>query len=251
MIPIKKILLSSAALIALVSTASAADLAARPYTKAPALLPIASTNWSGFYIGGEGGGAFGRDSLFFPTPLTTTGTFDTSGAIAGGVAGYNWQAAGSNLVFGVEGNFDWANIRGTAVCPNIALNCTTKIDSIFTGTGRIGYAWDSVMLYAKGGYASSRGRADGIVPATGAINDGARVTRDGYTLGAGLEYMFAPNWSAKVEYDYYRFDAKRVNGLTPGGVFVELIDLQSRDVHAVKAGINYHFNFGGPVVARY
>ena len=247
----KNVALGLLAAVAMTGTAVAADMAPR-YAKAPPAIAVQVTNWTGLFIGGEGGGAWGRDRMDFPTPLTTTGTYDTSGAIAGGVIGYNYQAPGSNWVFGVEGNFDWADIKGSAVCPNIAFNCRTKIDSIFTGTGRLGYAWDRVMVYGKGGYAWARGRADVVVPATGVINDGSSVDRDGYTLGAGLEYMFAPNWSAKVEYDYYHFNTKRVNGNTPAGAFVELIDVNGRDLHAVKGGINYHFNWGGSaVVAKY
>ena len=194
----------------------------------------------------------GPDSLFFPGPLTTTGRFDTSGGIAGGVVGYNWQAPGTSWVFGVEGNFDWANISGSATCPNVIFNCRTNLNEIFAGTARIGYAWSSALLYVKGGYAWTNDRADVVVPATGAINDSTgRTGRDGYTLGAGVEYMFAPNWSAKVEYDYYNFNSKTLSANTPAGVFVENITLTNYSVNSLKAGINYHFNWGGPVVARY
>jgi outer membrane immunogenic protein len=127
---------------------------------------------------------------------------------------------------------------------NAAFNCRTNLNEIFTGTGRIGYAWNSVMLYAKGGYAWTNDRADVVDPATNAISDGtSRTGRDGYTLGAGLEYMFAPDWSAKVEYDYYNFGSKTLNGNTPAGVFVESITLANYSVN--------HFNWGSPVVARY
>jgi outer membrane immunogenic protein len=229
--------------------ASAADMAVKaPMYKAA---PVLMTNWTGIFIGGEAGGGWARDSLFFPVPLTTTGRYDISGAVAGGVIGYNWQAPGSNWVFGVEGNFDWADIKGSTACPNVAFNCRTRLDEIFTGTGRIGYAWDKVMLYAKGGYAWTNDRVQVIVPATGAVNDSARTGRDGYTVGAGLEYMFAPSWSAKVEYDYYRFDGKTVNATNPGGVFVEPINMTGLSVNTVKGGINYHFNWNGPVVAKY
>lgn len=244
-------LVSAVVFLSSTAVASAADLAARPYTKAPPPIAVPFTNWSGFFIGGEGGGAWGRDNLFFPTLLTTTGNYDTSGAVAGGVVGFNWQAPGANWVFGVEGNFDWADIKGSATCPNPAFSCRTKIEAIYTGTGRIGYAWDKTLIYAKGGYAWAEGRVDVVVPATRAINDGSRADREGYTVGAGLEYMFAPNWSAKVEYDYYNLDTRRVNGTTPAGAFIELIDVRSRDIHAVKGGINYHFNWGGPFLAKY
>ena len=214
--------------------------------------PNPMLDWSGFYIGAEGGGGFGRDSLFFPAAGTSTGGFDTSGAIAGGVIGYNWQAPGSSWVFGLEGNFDWADIGGSTICPNTAFNCGTNLNEIFTGTGRIGYAWNSVLMYAKGGYAWTNDRADVFDPVTGAIGDSTgRNGRDGYTLGVGLEYMFAPNWSAKVEYDYYNFGGRTLNANTPGGAFVEPITMTNYSVNAVKAGINYHFNWGSPVVARY
>jgi outer membrane immunogenic protein len=237
--------------IGLAGAASAADLA----TKAPAYRapPVMLTNWSGLFIGVEGGGGWGRDSLFFPGPLTATGGFDTSGAVAGGVIGYNWQTPGSSWVFGLEGNFDWADIKGTTICPNPTFNCGTKIDQIHTATGRIGYAWDKVMVYGKGGYAWSNERAEVVVPGTGAINDATGWTgRDGYTLGAGLEYMFVPNWSAKIEYDYYHFDGKTRAANTPAGVFIENITMNSRDVNVVKAGLNYHFNWSpSPVLAKY
>jgi outer membrane immunogenic protein len=251
---VKKFLFGAIGILAagLTVPASAADLPARTYTKAPMMAPSPMLDWSGFYIGAEGGGGFGSDSLFFPAAGTSTGRFDTSGAIAGGVIGYNWQAPGSSWVFGVEGNFDWADIGGSTVCPNVAFNCGTNLNEIFTGTGRIGYAWNSVLMYAKGGYAWTNDRADVVVPGTGAIGDSTgRAGRDGYTLGVGAEYMFAPNWSAKVEYDYYNFGARTMNGNTPAGAFVEPITMTNYSVNAVKAGINYHFNWGSPVVARY
>jgi len=249
-----KLLLGTIGILAagLAVPASAADLPARTYSKAPMMEPSPMVDWSGFYIGAEGGGAFGSDNLFFPAALSTTGRFDTSGAMAGGVVGYNWQAPGSNWVFGVEGNLDWADISGTAVCPNVAFNCRSNLNEIFTGTGRIGYAWNSVLLYAKGGFAWTNDQTDVVDPVAGGIVDGTgRVGRDGYTLGAGLEYMFAPGWSAKVEYDYYNFGATTVSGNTPTGVFIEPITLTNYSVNSVKAGINYHFNSGYPGVARY
>ncbi len=239
--------------VGLAVPASAADLPARTYSKAPMMQPSPMVDWSGFYIGAEGGGAFGSDNLFFPDPFfpSATGRFDTSGAMAGGVVGYNWQAPGSNWVFGVEGNLDWADINGTAICPSGA-SCSSNLNEIFTGTGRIGYAWNSVLLYAKGGFAWTNDRADVVDPVAGGIIDSTgRVGRDGYTLGAGLEYMFAPGWSAKVEYDYYNFGATTVSGSTPGGAFVEPITLANYSVNSLKAGINYHFNSGYSGVSPY
>jgi outer membrane immunogenic protein len=247
----KKLAVALCALAATTVAASAADMPMKAYTKAPAVVvPVMS--WTGFYIGAEGGYGWGRDNFNFPVSLTTTNRFDTSGGIAGGVVGFNWQAPGTNWVFGVEGNFDWANIRGSAPCPNPAFSCRSNLNEIFTGTGRIGYAWSSVLLYAKGGYAWTNDRSEAVIVATQVVGETAnRVGRDGYTVGAGAEWMFAPSWSAKVEYDYYSFDTKAVNFNTPAGVFVEPVSLARYSVNAIKAGINYHFNWGGPVVAKY
>ena len=110
----------------------------------------------------------------------------------------------------------------------------------------------SMLLYAKGGFAWTNDQTDVVDPVAGGIVDGTgRVGRDGYTLGAGLEYMFAPGWSAKVEYDYYNFGATTLSGNTPAGVFVEPITLTNYSVNSVKAGINYHFNSGYPGLPRY
>ncbi len=247
----KKFLLGTVALAAMgMAPAFAADLPARTYTKAPPMIaPVLS--WTGFYIGGEGGGGWGRDAVDFPAFLTTTGRYDTSGPLAGGVIGYNWQTPGG-FVFGVEGSFDWADIKGNALAPSGIHVVNTKLDSLYSGTGRIGYAWNSVLIYAKGGYAYTNTKLDITSIGTGIVTERASSGRDGYVVGAGLEYMFAPNWSAKVEYNYYNFGSKGVTTYSPiTGIAVEPATIRSTDLHVVKAGINYHFNWGGPLVARY
>jgi outer membrane immunogenic protein len=114
-------------------------------------------------------------------------------------------------------------------------------------TGRVGYTWGPALLYVKGGYAYSDNNetlALAGAPVVFALDSGHR---DGYTVGAGLEYMFAQNWSAKVEYQYYDFGSSRFvapAALVPFGSF-------RNDDHTVKAGLNYRFNLGGPVVAKY
>ena len=247
----KLIVSAAAVLLAGVSAASAADLAARPYTKAPVVAPTPVVNWTGLFIGVEGGGGWGRDNWFYPGPGTTT-NHDISGAVAGGVIGYNWQAPGSNWVFGVEGNLDWADVKGSALCPNPTLNCSSSIGTLFTATGRVGYAWSSALFYVKGGGAWTQDRDRVNSVATGALFSSSNNNRSGYTVGVGLEYMFAPSWSAKVEYDYADFGTSHMQLVTPaggndtaGGTDVRL------DVNTVKVGINYHFNWGGPVVAKY
>jgi outer membrane immunogenic protein len=239
----KKFLLGTVALVALGATAPAlaADLAARPYTKAPppAYAPI--YNWTGFYIGGHLGGAFAGDN--------NLGGDD--GRFFGGVqAGADYQFAPS-WVIGVEAQYSWLanNDNNGRVFPGGTV-ASLNNDQMGSVTGRLGYTWGPALLYAKGGYAWKDGNnlnaSIGGVPVAFAT-DGNH--RDGYTVGAGLEYMFAPNWSAKVEYQYYNFgDTTFIAGPA------DIVGVRFRDdVHTVKAGINYRFNWGapGPVVAKY
>ena len=237
----KKFLLGTVALVALGAAvpAMAADLAARPYTKAPAYAaPI--YNWTGFYIGGHVGGAFaGNNSL--------TGN---NGRFLGGVqGGFDYQFAQS-WVLGAEAQYSWLsnNNNNGVVFPGGVL-ITSKNDQLGSVTGRLGYTWGPALLYAKGGYAWKDGNNLNVTNAAGVpvafTTNGNH--RDGYTVGAGLEYMFAPSWSAKVEYQYYNFGSTT---FTTGPAVI--VGTRFRDdEHTVKAGINYRFNWGGPVVARY
>ncbi len=115
-------------------------------------------------------------------------------------------------------------------------------------TGRVGYTWGPGLVYVKGGYAySDNNETLTTLAGAPAIFAFDSNHSNGYTVGGGLEYMFAPNWSAKAEYQYYNFGSSRF--VTPA----QLIPLGSftTDDHTVKVGVNYRFNVGGPVVARY
>ena len=248
----KKFLLGTVGLLALAiaAPASAADLAARPYTKAPMLAPAVVYNWTGFYIGGHIGGAWRNNNNTFGG---ITGGNGDDGRFLGGVqGGADYQFAGSNLVIGIEGQYSWLardNNNGSIFPAGPAAGFVFYNDQRALGsvTGRIGYAWGPALLYAKGGYAYSETR--NYLTFAGAPFLGAydRGRRDGYTVGAGLEYMFTPNWSVKGEYMYYNFDNYR---FTTPVVLAPFGDWRN-DVHTVKLGLNYRFNFGGPVVARY
>jgi len=234
----KKLLL--AATVAALSSTSvfAADLAARPYTKAPAYVaPI--YNWTGFYVGAQIGGAFDGSSGFTTTDPLVSGSRDKSSFLGGGVVGYNYQFA-PNWVLGVEGEFNGlSNNRHTFTDGTDVISA--KNDWLASVTGRLGYTWGVGMIYAKGGVAF---RDNGGIASTSAFAVDRNDT--GYTVGGGLEYMFAPAWSAKIEYQYYNFDRTTVAfGAAPSVVSYK------DDLHTVKAGINYHFNWGGPVVAKY
>ena len=238
----KRILLGAVAMIVFAAPAAAADLQARPrpYTKAPAYTaPEVVYNWTGFYIGGHLGGAFaGNNSLE-----------GSGGRFLGGVqGGFDYQFA-PNWVVGAEAQYSWlANNNNNGVLFPGGTLVTTNNDQLGSVTGRLGYTWGPALLYAKGGYAFRDNNNIGVtvagVPQPFTTNG---RHQDGYTVGAGLEYMFAPNWSAKAEYQYYNFGSTT---FTTGPA--DILGTRFRnDEHTVKAGINYRFGWGGPVAARY
>src|SRR5712672_4476466 len=200
----KKFLLGAVGFVALVLTApaSAADLAARPYTKAPPMI-AAIYDWSGFYIGANGGWGSSRNCWdFLPVAggVTPEGCHDATGGVAGGQVGYRWQSGG--WVFGLEAQGDWADLRGSNTSQAFPgfIN-RSKIDAFGLFTGQIGYAWNNALLYVKGGAAVTDNRYEGVLTATNTVLDRTTQTRWGGTVGAGIEFGFAPNWSAAVEYD--------------------------------------------------
>lgn len=243
----KKFLLASAALITLSATAPAlaADLGARTYNKAPMMAPAAVYNWTGFYIGGHIGGAFSDHNNDFGTSFTSSNN-DSNGRFLGGVqAGYDYQFA-PNWVLGVEGQYSWlgSSNNNNVIGTGFGFNSDRRELGSFTGS--LGYTWGPAMLYFKGGYAYSDSR-DTMTFNGLPVTTFNRGSRDGYTVGGGLEYMVAQNWSAKVEYMYYDFD-RNFSGTY--GTHVGSGNYRD-DEHTIKAGLNYRFNWGGPVVARY
>jgi len=242
----KNFLLATVALIAVGAAlpAGAADLGSRPYyNKAPAPAYMAPIyNWTGFYIGGHVGGAFSSDSNF--TGLATGN--NGNGRFLGGVqVGADWQFA-PNWVLGAQGQYSWVGGHVGAAFPGgFAYNNNQR--GLGSVTGRVGYTWGPGLVYVKGGYAYSDNSERvtlGGVP-TAFLLDGNHS--NGYTVGTGLEYMVAPNWSVKGEYMYYNFGSTRFvtpAALAPFGSF-------HTDDHTLKLGVNYRFNFASPVVARY
>jgi outer membrane immunogenic protein len=236
----KKILLGAAALAAFAGQAFAADMPARTYSKAPPpyTAPAVVYNWTGFYIGGHVGGAF----------TDGTNLLGSDARFLGGVqGGFDYQFA-PNWVVGAEAQYSWlggGNNSGV-LFPGGTL-VTGNSSQLGSATGRVGYTWGPALLYAKGGYAwrdnNNIGVSVGGAPAA-FTTDGNR--KDGYIVGAGLEYMFAPNWSAKAEYQYYNFGNTT---LTSGPA--DVVGTRFRDdEHTVKVGVNYRFGWGGPV-AKY
>src|SRR3954468_11070519 len=181
----KNLLLAAVSLVALGATAPAvaADLAARPYTKAPAMV-AAIYDWSGFYIGVNGGGGSAH-STWDLVGGGREGSHDATGGTVGGQIGYRMQSG--QWVFGIEGQGNWADISGDNVSALFATRNRTKIDALGLFTGQVGYAWNNVLLYAKGGAAVTDDKYT-ITNAAGAFLASTSNTRWGGVVGAGLEY---------------------------------------------------------------
>lgn len=250
----KKVLLVTASLIALgaAAPAMAADLAARPYAKAPPMI-AAVYDWSGFYIGANGGWGSSHNSwtntavggvLFAPLG---EGSHDASGGTVGGQIGYRFQSG--NWVFGLEAQGNWADFSGSNVSlAGLGTTNRTKIEAFGLFTGQIGYAFNNALFYVKGGAAVTDNKYEGLF--LGAVVDRATDTRWGGTVGVGLEYGFAPNWSVAAEYDHLFMgtNSRQFTGVFPVAGITRNDDIK-QDADLVTVRLNYRF--GGPVVGRY
>ena len=251
----KKLVLAVSILVLGTAAASAADMAPR-YYKAPPPVAMAVYNWSGFYAGINGGWGSSHNcwtrtaTAGIPVLAVSEGCHDSSGGTIGGQVGYRWQAG--PWVFGLEAQGNWADFSGrniSLIAP-LATN-RTKIDAFGLFTGQVGYAWNNVLAYVKGGAAVTDNRYEGLATFGGFVTDRASDTRWGGTVGAGVEYGFAPNWSAALEYDHmfmgntnYIFTSVfPVAGLNTRNESI------TQDVDLVTVRVNYRF--GGPIVARY
>jgi outer membrane immunogenic protein len=270
----KKTVLSAFVVGALLSgPAMAADLPARMVTKAPPL-PVLY-NWTGFYIGGNAGYAWGSSDVTTSTIFDPAGYFaatsvpgvnaagigsiDPRGFTGGGQIGYNWQTG--TLVFGLEADFeffrqdDTRSITSPYPAPfgasNFTLHQNVKTDWLFTLRPRAGIAANNWLFYVTGGLAVTELKtsftfADTFGPssASGAASD----TKAGWTVGGGIEYGLTPNWTIRAEYLFVHFDDVtltstnlRNNGAGvsfPQNVFTHSADLQS---NIVRGAINYKF----------
>jgi outer membrane immunogenic protein len=213
------VMVGVAALLGVIGQANAADMGRpRPAPMAPVYAPVYS--WTGFYLGVNGGGGWG-DSTW----SNQTSSFNTSGGMVGGTLGYNWQFG--QTVVGIETDLDWANIKGSGAC---AFGCETRNNWVGTVRGRLGYAWDRFMPYVTGGLAYGNVEAN---PSFGFISND--TTNVGWTIGAGVEFALAQNWTAKVEYLHYDLGDFTCTTCAPTSTTVDF----KADV--VRAGLNYRF----------
>jgi outer membrane immunogenic protein len=280
----RKLLLTvaSVALAGVLGTvaAFAADLAPH-YTKAPVMAP--GYNWTGFYVGANVGGQWGRgdpttSTVFDPTAYFAASSVTAIAAVGaqrvnrssvtgGFTAGYNWQI--NNAVLGLEGDINYFGFKGSAtgsaVYPCCAptgftVSSSVSADWLATIRGRIGFlAAPTWLLYATGGAAIAEVKGNfNFTDTFAAATESAAIrdTRVGWTVGAGTEYAVGNGWSLKAEYLYVdlgRASTTSTNlaafvgpGTFPSNVFTHSVDIKS---NIVRVGVNY--KFGGPVVARY
>lgn len=217
----KKLLLASTLLASLAVSAQAADLG----YKKPSVVPVmAQYNWTGFYVGIQGGYGFGGSNKH-TNGVINSGSIDLKGGLVGGTIGYNYQLA-NRVVLGAEGDYAWSGMKGSSALNCAAPGCRTDVRSFGTARVRVGYAFDRILPYVTGGLALGdvRGRA-------GALS--GSEFRAGWTIGAGVEAAIWQNVTAKIEYLYYdlgKFTYSAPTNLSTTG-----------KGHLVRAGLNYRF----------
>jgi outer membrane immunogenic protein len=216
----KRLVLASLGVLAvatMMSSANAADIARRHEMPTKAPLYAAPYNWTGLYVGINGGGGFGTSDV----ATVPSASFNTNGGLVGGTIGYNWQMG--QTVFGLEGDIDWTDLRGSGTCAGTT--CETRNSWLSTARGRLGYAFDRFLPFISGGaaFGDIQNNITGIGSAT--------ETRVGWTVGGGLEAAIAGPWSAKIEYLYA--DLGR-------GASVLGSDASFK-TNIVRGGLNYRF----------
>jgi outer membrane immunogenic protein len=225
---LKGLLLAVVGVMALgAATADAADLPPRPLLmpRAPVFVPFFT--WTGFYVGINAGYAFGDSNWTDTTFGISTGNFNVDGFMVGGTLGYNLQFG--SAVFGLEGDIDWSNVKGSTTT-NCPLGCTTENTWFGTARGRVGYAFDRFLPYFTAGAAFGDVRAEAV-----GFN-GTTKTQFSWVVGAGVEYAFLNNWSAKIEYLYTDLDTVQC----PAAACGTAIDTTLK-MNIVRGGLNYKF----------
>jgi outer membrane immunogenic protein len=248
----KYLLGAVSAAVLLTSSAFAADMP----TKARVAYPASPVNWTGCYVGVNGGGGWSREDRTLTSAIglpvnQAQGSVSANGAAAGGQIGCDYQF-NSTWVVGIRGMWDWSNIKGSnaVALPNVG-NVTdetndTKVKSFGTLTGRLGYLVSpTVMLYGLGGVAWARSEYAISSAALGGQTFTGAATRVGYDVGLGLSWMFMPNWNLWLEYDHMGFANKTVT-LNGVGVFAPLfvgVDMK-QNIDKVLVGLDYRFSLG-------
>ncbi len=238
-------------LLGLSLTAQAADLpmAPPPPPRAPVFVPP-PPSWTGFYLGGNAGAGWNHGNISDSSGLFSWGADNSTTFVGGGQVGVNYQF--SNVVLGIEGDFDWfANNNNSGGGTDLANGSTVQASNngrwLTTLTGRLGVVgWNNVLFYGKGGgaWVGSNNLTLTNLTTGGSVSLGNSNTNTGWTAGAGVEWMFARNWTAKVEYDYVGLSSKSftVPAQFPEGG--DVVSTNNRNVQMVTFGVNYLFNWG-------
>ena len=234
-------------LLMFAGAASAADFPRQPpYEPPPIVEPVPV--WAGFYVGGNIGGGWADATSDFSTSGPVFGTADNhmTGVAGGAQAGYNWQRG--RLLLGAEADFQFANIDGSLStnCPAglcgvpLSASYEQKVPWFGTVRGRIGYAQDTWLVYATGGYAYARLETNATASAGGATASLSQDdTRNGWTVGGGIEVALTPHWSLKAEYLYMDFGSATTTWSVPG--LPTLTDDTKLNMNVVRTGVNYRF----------
>ena len=220
-----------------INSLQAADLRPAPPmpTKAP---PIAYApklfDWTGIYVGGHVGGGFSESSWSDPITGIGNGTFNNFGFLGGAQVGANVQF--NRLVLGLEGDFSWTSLKASSR-DSIGETIKTNVPWTSTITGRVGAAFDRLLVYGKGGLALAQDQSS--LTDLGGHTATDSLVRKGWTVGAGLEYALDDHWSAKIEYDYLGFGSQTLSFTTP---LEKVGSNASLNVQEVKAGVNFRFH---------
>ena len=249
----KKLIFANLLALTLAGQAIAADL---PIKAAP---PFAERfNWTGCYAGMHLGGGFANKNITDPVflvqdtliaPGTTTGITTVSpqpsGAVLGAQIGCDYEFA-SSIVIGVEGAVSGSTMRGTRLVglpgsPGDSALVQVNTDFLPSLTARIGYAFDNVLLYARGGaaLAGDQFEISGTLTGIGPYDFRGLDNRFGWVVGGGVDWAFSRDWSAFVEYDYYQFGTTNVLMTDQISALAGLVSV-SQHVQVVKGGVNFH-----------
>jgi outer membrane immunogenic protein len=255
---------SMLALAAALQPAAAADIPAAPTPVYRAPPTVVIFNWSGFYIGVHGGGGWAsKDATAVAYPFAGAtiapdpAKVDLSGWLAGGQFAGNYQVG--MWVFGVEAQASWADLTGSATCTStsttggvataVSAACSAKVNALGTVSGRLGVAFDRILVYAKGGAAWTNNKYELASTTVLLPTFNANETRWGWMAGGGLEIGFTDNWSGVIEYNYLDLGTRPVGFTDTTGLVVLNADIRER-IHVAKVGINYRIG-GSTVAVRY
>ena len=226
----KRIVLAGALVLASFAPALAADLP--PPAPVPYVPVARAFSWTGFYLGLNGGYGFGQST--WNSAIGTVGGFATDGGLAGGTAGFNYQWG--QFVAGIEGDFDWQNLRGSQTNgPCFAVgSCATASNWITTIRGRAGFAANRALIYVTGGAAFTD-----IKPSLAALPFGGG-NEPGWTAGGGVEFAMTDSWTVKAEYLYAKFQNATCPFSSCGAAAPATVSLNE---NIVRVGVNYLFNY--------